>query len=915
MMSATMRVHLFTLVCITFLTAPTFAEETPPAADTHRHWAFVPPVRPTPPVVKNAAWVRNPIDAFLAAEHERRELTPRPEADKATLLRRVYLNLIGIPPTRQELHAFLADESADSFEKVVDRLLASPAYGERWGRHWLDVWRYSDWAGFMAEVRDSQPFVWRWRDWAVESLNADKGYDRMVQEMLAGDELAPDDPQTIRATGYLARNWYKFNRNVWLENTVEHTSKAFLGMTVNCAKCHDHKYDPISQKEHYQFRAIFESYNVRTDRVPGQPDATKDGLVRSYDADAQAKTFLFIRGDEKQPDESSPLAPAVPAVFGGKLDVQPVNLPAAAYYPGLRPFEQQETLAAADAQIHKAQSEITNADDAVATARKALDAAIARTGDTRELTLAQAGAAGASLSDDFSHERSDLWKPGIGQWEYKSGHLAQLQTGAQERALASLPEIPQDFTARFKFTITGGVQWCSVGLTFDATDSFSNTVYLSAFSGGPKLQIAHGPPGALQYPSEGAKSLPIKLGQPYTLRVDAKGPLLNVYVDDVLAVVYQLPHVRNHGKFQIWAFDASAEFISLRVDPLPANAVITETPSAGAAQATTDPMAAAELALTKAEGNAALARLHIATARADRAFAESRTAADAARYASPPSSRTDELMLAAGKAEVEAKAAKAEELLEQAWNELLIARVGKDPAAATAAGKKHADACKAWADAQSAADHPSAAYSSLGTVYPASSTGRRLALARWITSRENPLAARVAINHIWTRHFGEPLVPTVFDFGLNGKPPTNPQLLDWLAVELMDGQWKMKAIHRLIVTSSAYRMQSTAGENDANSKIDPDNRALWRMNPRRLEAEAVRDGILSVSGQLDPTPGGPDLDESAGQSVFRKSLYFRTAAEKQMVFLKVFDAPNPAECYRRLPTIMPQQALALANSP
>ncbi|MDB5303393.1 MAG: multidrug resistance efflux pump, partial [Phycisphaerales bacterium] len=227
MMSATMRVHLFTLVCITFLTAPTFAEETPPAADAHRHWAFVPPVRPTPPVVKNAAWVRNPIDAFLAAEHGKRGLTPRPEADKATLLRRVYLDLIGIPPTRQELHAFLADESADSFEKVVDRLLASPAYGERWGRHWLDVWRYSDWAGFMAEVRDSQPFVWRWRDWAVESLNADKGYDRMVQEMLAGDELAPDDPQTIRATGYLARNWYKFNRNVWLENTVEHTSKAF----------------------------------------------------------------------------------------------------------------------------------------------------------------------------------------------------------------------------------------------------------------------------------------------------------------------------------------------------------------------------------------------------------------------------------------------------------------------------------------------------------------------------------------------------------------------------------------------------------------------------------------------------------------------------------------------------------------
>ena len=141
------------------------------------------------PAVKNGAWVRNPIDAFIAAEHEEHGLKPRPEAARAVLLRRVYLDLIGLPPTPEELHAFLADESPDAYEKVVDRLLASPQYGERWGRHWMDVWRYSDWAGWGQQVRDSQPHIWHWRDWIVESLNADKGYDRMVLEMLADDDL------------------------------------------------------------------------------------------------------------------------------------------------------------------------------------------------------------------------------------------------------------------------------------------------------------------------------------------------------------------------------------------------------------------------------------------------------------------------------------------------------------------------------------------------------------------------------------------------------------------------------------------------------------------------------------------------------------------------------------------------------
>ena len=235
-------------------------------------------------------------------------------------MRRVYFDLIGLPPTPEELHAFLNDDSPNAYENVVDRLLASPRYGERWGRHWMDVWRYSDWAGWEGggQIRDSQPHIWRWRDWIIESLNEDKGYDRMLKEMLAADEIAPDDPSALRATGFLVRNYKMLSREKWLQDTVDHTFLAFQGVTVGCAKCHDHMYDPILQKEYYQIRAIFTPHQVRIDRIPGEADAKKDGLVRTFDADLATPTFLLIRGDDRTPDKT-PLPPGVPASLGGTL--------------------------------------------------------------------------------------------------------------------------------------------------------------------------------------------------------------------------------------------------------------------------------------------------------------------------------------------------------------------------------------------------------------------------------------------------------------------------------------------------------------------------------------------------------------------------------------------------------------------
>ncbi|HEY7154996.1 MAG TPA: DUF1549 and DUF1553 domain-containing protein [Gemmataceae bacterium] len=669
--------------------------------DAYAWQPFEPVKRPSVPKVKRADWERNPIDAFLAAEHERHGLEPRPEASKPVLLRRVYLDLIGLPPTTAELHAFLDDRSPDGYEKVVDRLLASPRYGERWGRHWMDVWRYADWAGYGAEVRDSQPHIWHWRDWIIESLNADKGYDRMVQEMLAADELAPGDADAVRATGFLVRNWYKFNRNVWLERTVEHTGKAFLGVTLNCARCHDHMFDPFAQKEFYAFRAFFEPEQIRTDRLRGVADTKKDGIPRIYDAQATAPTYLFTRGDERHPDKSKTIAPAVPAALGGELDIEPVALPKSQVQPDRRDFVVKETLAASEAAIEQARQ-------AMAKARRRAVAAV-----------------------------------------------AQIGLGAPLSLVARAPAVHRALEA---------------------------------------LALAE-----MDEPIARARHVALK-------------------------AVLRVEQIEEDGRKD------SAEW----------------------------KQAATETAKAQRETALLEARRQERAAQLERFFASEKTKA--------------------------------------------------------AADKKLADARTQRAKIEAEAKQPiTTAYVKRNVPsYPATSTGRRLALARWITDKNNPLAARVAMNHIWLRHFGKGIVPTEFDFGRNGRPPSHPALLDWLADEFLKHGWSMKHMHRLIVTSRAYRMDSQSSP--GNVARDRDNLFLWRMNPRRAEGEVVRDSLLYVAGQLDLTMGGPDIDHHLGLTSRRRSLYFRHAAEKQMEFLTLFDAASVTECYRRSESIVPQQALALANS-
>lgn len=886
--------------------------EEPIPPDPREHWSFRPPQRPPLPAGYEGG---HPVDAFLGQEYARLGIEPLGPAEKHVLLRRVYLDLIGLPPTREELHAFLNDTAPDAYERVVDRLLASPRYGERWGRHWMDVWRYSDASGYGNEVRYSQRHIWRWRDWIVESLNADKGYDRMLQEMLAADELAPDDPQVLRATGYLARNWYRFNRNTWLDATLEHTFKAFLGITLNCARCHDHMYDPIPQQDYYRVRAFFEPHQVRTDRVPGQPDIEKDGLARVFDQDLAAPTYLFVRGNEKQPVTDQPLSPGLPAVLGGNVAIEPVALPPVAYYPALAEFYRQEVLAAAESAAAQAASAVEEARGKVEKAEAELAAVPAdQAGDA----AAEPSAVEPFVADAFAEPRPEVWETGPGEWRYADGRLRQQQTGSTLCWMRTQADAPRDLAVELRFTPLGGEMWHSVGIAFDMADAARfEGVYLSAYQGGSKLQVFHRRGGQDAYPGAGAVAYPVELGKEYVLRVAVRDRLLNVSVNGTLLLVYKLAEERVPGRLAIWSFDCAAEFAGFRAEALaPQAALADQLPSSNTTQPTD-----AQQAVALANEALQLAQKTHATALAQCASVKARIEADLARYGQPPSPRAEELAVAAAAAHRQYLAAKAEEDVLRAEQQAKKAQAAVKPGdeasakAAAEAEQQLAAAREALQTARVALEQASADYPPLSEVYPATSSGRRLALARWMTSRENPLTARVAVNHIWLRHFGAPLVPTVFEFGNHGKPPWQPELLDWLAVEFMEQGWRMKHLHRLLVTSAAYRRASgpvPAGH--AGPSIDPDNVYLWRANRRRAEAEVVRDSLLHVAGRLDFTMGGPEIDQHAGLTVLRRSIYFRHAYERKMLFLTLFDGPSENECYQRTTSVVPQQALALANS-
>ena len=690
--------------------------------DPKDHWAFREIVRPAVPQV-NTKWARNPIDAFIAQKHAERDLTPQPEATREVQLRRLYIDLIGLPPTPEENEAFALSD----YEATAQRLLKDPRHGERWARHWMDIWRYSDPYGLGEDYRNSQRHIWHFRDWIIESLNADAPYDEMVRSMLAGDELYPNDTNKLRATGLLVRNFYLFNRNQWMEETVEHVSKAFLGLTMNCAKCHDHKYDPIRQTDFYQMRAFFEPYQVRLDIVAGQPDVMKDAIPRTFDALLETPTYRFIRGQESQPDKSVALSPAPPRFLSfNDLKIEPVTLPKEASEPERRAWIYKTHLDAAAVRRRTAAEPIPNA-------KKAL--------------------------------------------------IEALRNEADAIASTNAPTSTNRIAAR--------------------------------------------------------------------LAVDTARAALNVAEARHELARVEVSNIRRRMEAMQTSWDDATNKIER------ANfAIISDR----------------NVAVAKAELSLAEAEERLVKAAADK------------------------------KESVHKEIKDARDALEKA-RQVAKAEIKPEDKFTPLPGAK-------WAATRflsSTADDPA-------IKFPEKSSGRRSALANWITDPRNPLTARVAVNHIWTRHFGTPLAPITFDLGRKAPAPAHPELIDWLAAELIESGWSMKHIHELIVNSATYRMSSSLAGGEANAARDMDNVYLWRRNPTRLEAEAIRDSMLSLAGVLDPSMGGPSVPPDKQNDSKRRSLYFFHSNNDRHLFLTTFDAANVRECYRRDQSIVPQQALALSNS-
>ncbi len=652
------------------------------------HWAFRPVARPAVPPISSGQ-ARNPIDNFIFARLEKAGLKPSPEADRATLIRRLKFDLLGLPPTPEEIDAFVSDPAPDAYERLVERYLASPHFGERWARHWLDVVRFAESNGF--EMNQPRPTAWPYRDYVIAAFNEDRPYDRFVREQLAGDALGAD-----AATGFLvAGAWDQVKspdpaltaqqRADELHDMVSTTGSAFLGLTVGCARCHNHKFDPVSMRDYYGLVAVFASVQ-HGERPLRSPEADQ----RRKEAD-ELRRQLASLGAELQALE--PLAqPKGPA--GRRLPVNArVNV---------------ERFAPVRAKFVRFVVEATN------NLEPCLDELEVFTSGAEPRNVALASAGGkATSSGNFSAA------PALHRLEHvNDGHYGNGRSWISDEV---------------------GRGWVQVELREPAL--IDRVVW----------------------------------GR------DREG----VYADR-LPTRYRIEVAAESGSWTVVASSA---------DRLPFGSAAPSVPAG------------------LADGEQATYRRLVARrAELERRLAELERAAMvyAGRFTLPEPTRRLQRGGATQPREIIAPAALA------AFGEPL----------------------------KLAADAPE--------------QQRRLALAKWITDPRHPLTARVIVNRLWQYHFGQGIVATPSDFGLNGGKPSHPELLDWLADELVTHAWSLKHVHRLIVLSATYRQAGAAHERGLAA--DAQDRLLWRFPPRRLEAEPLRDAVLAVSGKLDLRMGGPGFD-------------------------------------------------------
>jgi len=768
------------------------------------------------------------IDEFIIAKLTENGLKLRPQADRRTLIRRLSFDLLGLPPTPEEVEAFVIDPDPAAYAKLLDRMLDSPHYGERFARHWLDLAHYADTHGFERDKR--RDHAWRYRDYVIHAFNEDKPYDRFLQEQIAGDVLWPDDTQAVIATGFLAAGPWDFvgqvetksdelrrsARSLDLDDMATQVMTSTMATTINCCRCHDHKLDPISQQEYFQLRAVFAGSN-RDDRVV---------------SDAAMKQF-------------------------------------------------EETKAELTAKRHTINLEIGQLEGA-------------------GLDLADIVGGGSGLGDGTDRQGIDA-RTGIVQ----TGDLQALDKVVTNQFVKSKSEfidgvfIPdgEDGKAVIKVSTTG-VTVTGLPKTSDAAwDVIRNGPVASQHS--PEL-------GGIDFTKDGHSLLGMHANAGITFDLAA---IRMASHPTELRFTAKLGYFGSSGvhRADAWVF-------------LDGN-LIAEYPQLTRDRGLQDidlelPVDAKFLTLISTDGGNGYGHDQIG-------FGDPRLIP-----AVPTTLSEDDAL----------------RLTELRQNRLStqerLSSIAPPPKFFGVVGEKEVPPVRLLVrgDSESPEGEPlePAALSSLKMLDPSLGTTdtsegeRRAALARWITHPGNPLTPRVMVNRLWHWHFGQGIVNTPSDFGFGGDRPTHPELLDWLAMQLQEQGWSLKSLHRMILNSETYRQQSRHDQDAVGISVDADNRLLWRQNPQRLEAEAIRDAVLQVSGKLNPERGGPGFEDFTYEEAYapiyryvtadkpalwRRSIYryiVRTTPDR---FMTTLDCPDPANLTaKRLTTTTPLQSLALYNN-
>jgi hypothetical protein len=753
------------------------SEATVAPEDRSNWWAYKPVRKEAPPMANAPTATAHPVDAFLATQRAQKGLLANPPASKEQLIRRAYYDLIGLPPSPEEVARFVADASPDAWPRLVDSLLAKPQYGEKWARHWMDVVRYAESEGFE---RDSEkPHIWRYRDYLIEAFNADVPYNRFIVEQLAGDEIEQPTLQSLTATGFLRLMQWDDEPSDRLQakydllaDNVQVASEAFLGMTMGCARCHDHKKDPISQKDYYSFMAFFHG-------------------LKDYGPTRSAPRMWVPEADRARLNQ-----------------------------------EQTKKLAAMDTKYQRQRDLLLDWH------AKAVPAESPQR-DATTLVARRGGAENAwqhTLKEPPSNWRAESFVPK--DWNTSDSTAAGTGTKVWMRAKFGLSEIPVDFYLDLEYE--------------GETEVFLN--------GTPILQGRNLP--------KGRRMLELAPNFKRLLHTGANYLAVRTVVREAGA----LPGVSLYAGL---------------------------SPATQAERLLRGPKKTDQAELNRLAGGDLLENLK---------NANSVWLAEAARPVGIPIS-----------AAAEEGATPAPLAIHRRGSPQNLGEAVEPAFPVVLAGGSHA--------------HPT---SSTGTGK--ASSGRRLALANWLTQPENPVVSRVAVNRIWQHHFGRGLVPTPNDFGRLGEMPTHPELLDYLARSFVEKGWSFKAMHRLLMTSQAYQM-SSKGTQDALGK-DPENLQYWRFPMRRLTAEELRDSILSVSGVLLPQMFGPPVHPPLPRAVLetqsvpgrgwpaeneqdtaRRSVYVHVKRSLSVPLLADHDqAPTDTSCAVRFVSTVSTQALGLLNS-